>query len=130
MATKTLPREPWRGGQLCGYQSEYGAVPGRSVFCGEYKAPGLYFCQEHHNWVLGEYGSIRLAPGNAAGLELKSTVYGWSVYDGSGALCGSSSDRADLEERYGFTLKWAPYEGQTPQDPTAEELAHLTEQEA
>lgn len=126
MAAKTLSREPWRGGQICGYQTEYGVVPGREVFCGEFKAPGRYFCQEHHNWVLEEYGSLRMSPGNAKGLELKKTVYRWSVLDGYGDLCSSADDRADLEEFYGFTLKWEPYDGDEPVEPTPEEIAAFT----
>lgn len=96
----TLPREPWRGGQLCGYQSEYGVVPGRSVFCGELKEPGLYFCKEHHDWVLLD-GPIKMAPGNVAGL--------------------ARYRRTTMP--YMFQLSWEPYEGDTPTTPTPEELA-------
>lgn len=39
----------------------------RGQICGEPKAPGLYFCREHHEAVLDEYGEIRMAPGNAIG---------------------------------------------------------------
>lgn len=50
---KTLRREPARSSQICGYQIQIGSWNNAgSEFCGERKAPGLYFCQEHHDWVL------------------------------------------------------------------------------
>ncbi|OEJ24270.1 hypothetical protein AS594_07005 [Streptomyces agglomeratus] len=62
---KILNDEPPREGQICGYQIAYG-MPGME-FCGERKAPGLYFCQEHHDAVMDEYGVVRMAQGNAIG---------------------------------------------------------------
>lgn len=65
-----LFEEPDRGSQICGYQMVIGDWSnGRSQFCGEPKAAGLYFCQKHHDWVALDYedGRIRMAPGNAIG---------------------------------------------------------------
>lgn len=59
-----LQDEPDRGSQICGHQTTYGFS---AQFCGEFKAPGLYFCQEHHDWVMDECGEVRMAPGNARG---------------------------------------------------------------
>lgn len=65
---KTLPREPWRGGQICGYQTEYGT--GRSVFCGEFKKASSPLCEEHDREMREDnYGRLpKFAPGNALGL--------------------------------------------------------------
>lgn len=65
---KILTAEPDRGSQICGYQIQVGQRQNDGTkYCGERKAHGLYFCQEHHDWVLDEYGEIRMAPGNAIG---------------------------------------------------------------
>lgn len=67
---KILNHEPDRGSQICGYQIQVGSWHNSGQqFCGERKVPGLYFCQEHHDWVsLDEPdGIIRMAPGNAVG---------------------------------------------------------------
>lgn len=118
---KTLPREPWRGGQICGYQIAYG-LPW-SIFCGEFKKPDSPACSVHDAELREENGGPlpRFAPGNALGLELKKTRWGWSVYDGYGGLCASADDRTDLEEHYGFTLSWEPYEGTDDPVPATEE---------
>lgn len=58
--------EPSRKGQLCGHQISYGAFSAN--YCARLKAVGLYFCAEHHDWMLGLYGEIDMAPGNAVGL--------------------------------------------------------------
>jgi len=65
---RILKREPARSSQVCGYQIQVGSWHNDGQkFCGEPKAKGLYFCQPHHNWVLDEYGEVRMAPGNAIG---------------------------------------------------------------
>ncbi|MFJ2176426.1 hypothetical protein ACIOHE_26485 [Streptomyces sp. NPDC087851] len=63
---KILPIEPDPGTQICGYEITVGRTT--SEYCGELKTPGLYFCQEHHQRVLDEYGEVHMAPGNAVGL--------------------------------------------------------------
>lgn len=126
---KTLPREPWRGGQICGWQLEYGVVPGRMVFCGEFKKPGSPLCDEHDKEMREEYGGTlpRFAPGNAMGLELRQTQWGWSVFDGHGFLCSSADDKAELEAHYSFTLSWEPPD--TSDDPHGEDPVPATEEE-
>lgn len=120
---KTLPREPWRGGQICGYQTAYG-LPW-SVFCGESKKPGSPLCDEHDKEMREEHGGYlpRFAPGNALGLALKQSEWGWSVLTGEGLLCASSDDRSRLAEVYGFTLSWETEDPDKPEAATAEEIA-------
>lgn len=118
---KTLHREPWRRGQICGYQTEYGVVPGRTVQCGEFKAPGRYFCQEHHEWMFLD-GPIHMAEGNAVGLELtQDGEDGWYVINVAGELVAGPGSRDALVFAYGFSLRWEGAKGQ-PIAPTDEEL--------
>lgn len=97
----TLPREPWRGGQICGYQTAYG-LPW-SIFCGELKKPGSPACDEHDRELREDnYGVLpKFAPGNALGL--------------------AAYRRETMP--YMFQLAWEPYEGDKPVKPTPEELA-------
>lgn len=67
---RILKREPARSSQTCGYQIQVGSWHNSGQqFCGEPKVKGLYFCQEHHDWLAGDEpgGIIRMAPGNAIG---------------------------------------------------------------
>ncbi|MEV4784027.1 hypothetical protein AB0K53_00985 [Streptomyces tuirus] len=65
---KILTHEPDRGSQTCGCQIQVGGWHNDGQkFCGDLKAPGLYFCREHNQEVLDTYGEIRMAPGNAIG---------------------------------------------------------------
>ena len=67
---RILNYEPDRGSQTCGYQIQVGSWHNAgSQFCGEPKAHGKYFCQNHHDWVALDEpdGIIRMAPGNAIG---------------------------------------------------------------
>lgn len=66
---KILHKEPSRTSQICGYQMSIERMS--SEFCGERKAPGLYFCQEHHDWMHSLYGRVRMAPGNVRGRDSK-----------------------------------------------------------
>lgn len=97
----TLHREPWRGGQICGYQTAYG-LPW-SNFCGEYKKPGSPVCERHDKELREDnYGVLpKFADGNALGL----TAYRRETMP------------------YMFQLAWEPYEGDTPVKPAPEELA-------
>lgn len=96
MTMKTLPREPWRGGQICGYQTKVGGwSEGPAAYCGEYKKPGSYVCDEHDRELREDnYGVLpKFAEGNALG------------QDGP------------------YFLLWEPHEGKIPDVPTSEELA-------
>jgi hypothetical protein len=65
---KELRHEPAGNSQICGYQIQIGSWHNSgNLFCGELKAKGMYFCREHHDWVLDEYGEIHMAPGNTIG---------------------------------------------------------------
>lgn len=77
-AIKTLPREPWRGSMICGWQISYG-MPG-STFCAERKSDGLYLCEEHQDDLAGE--SMRFAPGNAVGESHWQVRLLWEPMDG------------------------------------------------
>lgn len=89
----TLPREPFRGGQICGWQIEYGT--GRTLHCGERKMDGCFHCPEHEADIRAQYGAgYRMAPGNALG-DLSQSVQ----------------------------LLWEPCEGDVPEEPSADERA-------
>lgn len=123
---RTLPREPWRGGQICGYQTAYG-LPW-SIFCGEFKKPGSPVCEEHDRELREEnYGVLpKFADGNALGLRLWQMRRGqrkgwWAV--GRTSWIAAAPSRKHMEEKYGFTLRWEPFDGDVPITPTPEELA-------
>ena len=80
MGRNNLPYEPWRGGQICGYQIAYG-LPW-SEFCPERKADGLYFCEKHDRWVREEDGIVHIAPGNAMGDLSKPLTLLWEPLEG------------------------------------------------
>lgn len=104
---KTLSREPWRGGQICGYQTAYG-LPG-SIFCGEFKKPGSPLCETHDAEMREEnYGTLpRFAPGNALGLA----AYRMATMP------------------YMFELAWEPYEGDAPVPATEKDVKAWKESE-
>lgn len=104
---RTLPREPWRGSQICGWQLEYGVVPGRMVFCGEFKKQGSPLCKEHDAEMREEYGGLlpKFAPGNALGL--------------------AAYRRTTMP--YLFQLSWEPLD--TPDDPHGETPIPATTEE-
>jgi hypothetical protein len=91
---KELSREPWRGSQICGYQTAYG-LPW-SIFCGELKKPGSPVCKQHDRELREDnYGRLpKFAEGNALGRD-----------------CGP------------YVLMWEPHEGTIPEVATDEEIA-------
>lgn len=97
---RTLPREPWRGGQICGYQIAYG-LPW-SVFCGEFKKLNSPLCDEHDRDMREENGGRlpEFAEGNAPGL--------------------AAYRRTTMP--YMFQLSWEPYEGDRPVPATEDEI--------
>jgi hypothetical protein len=119
---RTLPREPWRGGQICGWQIAYG-LPW-SVFCGEFKKPGSPLCDEHDHEMREEYGGLLpgFAPGNALGLHLTSCSQAWLVRDQYDELVAGSNSRKELEDSYGFTLSWETEDPDKPEPATEEEI--------
>jgi len=120
---RTLPREPWRGGQICGEQIGYG-LP-HSIFCGEFKKLGSPACEEHDRELREDnYGVVpKFAKGNALGLELTFCSVSWVVRDGDGVLIDAHQSRAALQSKHGFMLCWEPYEGDTPIPADDDELA-------
>jgi hypothetical protein len=90
---KTLPREPWRGSMICGYQVSSGGWGRPMEFCAERKADGLPMCEAHFDEVMAEYGHVQMAPGNALGAP-----------------------------RWALRLLWEPHEGDSPIEPSAEEM--------
>lgn len=48
-------KEPDRGSQICGYQIQVGSWHNDgNRFCTKRKVKGLYFCQEHHDWLAAD----------------------------------------------------------------------------
>jgi hypothetical protein len=93
-----LTREPWRGGQICGHQTQYGMGAFSERYCGKRKAPGLIECREHYDETLANHG---------AGAARRAIVAGVAVGDPSAPL----------------VLLWEPQEGTEPVEPTEEERA-------
>lgn len=62
MTPRTLPREPWRGSMICGWQN--GSC---REYCAERKADRLPMCEEHFMAIMDEYGHVHMTPGNALG---------------------------------------------------------------
>jgi hypothetical protein len=123
---RTLPREPWRGGQICGWQTNVGGwSEGAAAYCGEFKKLGSLLCEAHDRLErMDGYGSLpKFAPGKALGLELTFCSTSWVVRDAYGELVRAASTQRELADWFGFTLRWEPYEGPVPVIPTAEELA-------
>lgn len=106
---KTLPREPWRGGQICGHQTNVGGwSEGSAAYCGEFKKINSPVC-DAHDWELREdNGGVlpKFASGNALGL--------------------AAYRRETMP--YMFQLAWEPDKGRKPVKPTAEELAEFEAQ--
>lgn len=102
---RTLPREPWRGGQICGYQTAYG-LPW-SVFCGEFKKPYSPLCEAHDAELREAHGGVlpKFAPGNALGLaEYRRTAMpylfqlAWEPDEDTGPIAASKEEIAAWEE--------------------------------
>jgi hypothetical protein len=119
---KTLSREPWRGGQICGYQTAYG-LPW-SIFCGEFKKPGSPLCTEHDEQMREEHGGRlpTVAPGNALGLEITFCSASWLLRDVDGMMIDAAETRRELSERHGFTLSWEPMDDGEPVPATEKEV--------
>lgn len=94
MTPRTLPREPWRGGQICGHQIHVGGPGQRADFCGELKGIGLPTCEEHWDELIDSGESMVFAPGNALG-----------------------------GEQWHPRLLWEPYDDDVPVEPSYEEMA-------
>lgn len=72
-----LKREPWRGGQICGRQTVCGMGAYSERYCGERKAPGEVECAQHATETHEQYGTVRVAPGNAVGDPSKPLILFW-----------------------------------------------------
>jgi hypothetical protein len=120
---KTLPKEPWRGSQICGWRIAYG-LPW-SIYCGEFKKLGSPLCEVHDKKMREENGGTlpRFAPGNAVGLRLTSCSQAWLVRDQYDDLVAGSTDLRGLQKTYGFTLSWENEDPDKPQPATPEEIA-------
>lgn len=103
---KTLPREPWRGSQICGHQTAYG-LPW-SIFCGEFKKFQSPLCEEHDKEMREERGgTLPRIP--------KSVALGLHAY------------RQETMP-YMFELSWEPHEGDRPIPATDDEIRAWKEQ--
>ena len=100
---RSLPREPWRGGQVCGHQTNVGGwSEGRAAYCGEFKKLDSPACEQHDAELREDnYGVLpKFARGNALGL----------------------AEYSRKTMPYMFVLAWEPYEGTTPIPTTEEEV--------
>jgi hypothetical protein len=102
---RVVPKEPWRGGQVCGEQIHYGAVAlplgTWSSFCGEIKAPGEILCPAHHQGSVEQYGVNRkIAPGNAVGDLSERELLLWEREDGGWEIPSKEDQEAWREGRY------------------------------
>lgn len=128
----TLPKEPWRGGQLCGWQLSQAIETARASYCGEPKMGGEIICYPHYvqNIEGGELPDF--ADGNEYGHYVQqSAIDGkWRVFSGCNDVLMSEHDTEfEAREAAGqHDLKWEPCEGDTPEDPTPEELADFAAQ--
>jgi hypothetical protein len=91
-AIKTLPREPWRGSMICGWQTSYG-MP-RDTFCAQRKADDLPMCEQHFMDVMDEYGMLRMAPGVALGASRLRVRLLWEPEDGAVPVEASAGEIA------------------------------------
>jgi hypothetical protein len=91
---RTLPREPWRGSMICGWQVAFGDWAHPMAFCALRKADGAYACQAHWDEMIEDGESLDFAPGNAVG-----------------------------EPHWAMRLLWEPTEGEEPIEASAEEMA-------
>jgi hypothetical protein len=100
-----LDREPWRGGQHCGHEITVGRMS--SQYCGARKASGLALCLPHHDEVTEEYGTVRMAPGNALGDPSAPLTLMWEGEDGK-PVAPTAEERpaaevAEAPEGHGYT---------------------------
>lgn len=105
---RTLPREPWRGGQICGHQTNVGGwSEGSPEFCGEFKKPYSPVCDVHDAELREEYGGAlpKFAPGNALGLAAyrrASMPYlfqlAWEPHEDTGPIAASEEEITAWEE--------------------------------
>lgn len=93
MENRTLPREPWRGGQICGWQISCGGWDSPMSFCGELKGIDLPTCEIHWEELVQDGEFPYFAPGNALGAEQ------WHV-----------------------RLLWEPQDDDVPVEPSYEEM--------
>lgn len=89
---RTLPREPWLGSQICGYEVVIGDGP--MLFCGERKAEGLPFCMTHAEDYEAEYAPFNVKVADCVALG---------------------------NHRWAVRLLWQPCCGDGPEEPTAAE---------
>lgn len=64
---KTLPREPWRGSQICGEQMYDGNASSAAAYCATRKGDKLPMCEEHFDAMIAEYGTVTVPPDVALG---------------------------------------------------------------
>lgn len=105
---KTLPREPWRGSQICGHQLRHATWTARESYCGEFKKLGSPVCGVHDAEMREANGGLlpKFAKGNAMGL---------AAYRITEMPCM-------------FQLGWEPYKGTAPIPATYEEIRAWKEQ--
>lgn len=124
---KTLPREPWRGGQICGEQLSTTTWTSRASYCGEPKKAMDVICEEHWNRYIAEDGEMPdFAEGNAVGHFVQQSVLDgrWRVYDGDNEALMGEADTEEIARRIAgqHILQWEGDDGK-PEAATPEEIA-------
>ena len=94
---REIDREPFRGGQICGEQTEYGVVMGRVRFCAERKAARKYFCTTHDKEARAN-GVMFMAPGNAKGDPALPVVLSWEPMDDNPAPVEPTTEELEAYE--------------------------------
>lgn len=82
MTPRTLPREPFRGSMICGWQISSGGWSRPMAFCAERKGEDMPLCETHYWEVFAEYGEVHMAPGNALGAPELAVRLLWEPMDG------------------------------------------------
>lgn len=125
MGLKTLCREPWRGGQICGHQLSETTWTSRALYCGEFKKLGSPLCDEHDREMRadGIEPTMEFAEGNGCGLRIAFCSTSWIARNVHDELVAAEKTRFALEERLGFTLSWETGDPDTPEPATPEEVA-------
>jgi len=87
---RTLPREPWRGGQICGWQIAVGGWDGPAVFCGDRKQHNEYLCRTHLSENEGE--DLRFADGNEVGELDEPVTLSWEPDEGDDPIPATDAE--------------------------------------
>lgn len=126
MERRTLPREPYRGGQIYGNQLDHTTWTSRALYCGEPKKGNEVLCDGCWIEYLNQEEAIpRFAEGNTYGHYVQKSVLDgrWRVYDSKNEVLIAECDtEAEARTAAGQDiLQWEGENGE-PIDATPEEI--------